>query len=159
MPALNVSLSEDQPKSADKLKKRMQDRLRGLSATPANTVLWQQRNNRVLIHVDSLHAQVLNGWLLCNLDLQSDEGGRQTLQFVFYLGTAGHGDGLQASATINAATPQAAHLAEVWGNTVQRLLWDAVLDALEVFVEQTAARHPGLPVAIQGFQSTPNGLT
>jgi len=153
MPALNVALS------ADQLASRMQDRLRGAGAAQAKTMLWQQQNNRALIYLDSLHTQLLDGWLLCDLDLQADETGRQTLQFVFYLGTTGHGDGLSASAKINASTAQAAQLAEVWGTTVQRLLWDAVLDALEAFVEQAAVKYPGQPLAIQGFQSTPKGLT
>ena len=152
MPALNVSLS------ADQLTKRMQDRLRGLSATPANTILWQQQSNRVLIFVDSLHTRLLTGWLLANLDLQSDETGRQTLQFVFYLGAPGEGDGLHAGATVNASTAQASKLAEVWGVSIQRVLWDAVLDALEAFIGQAAAQNPGQAVAIQGFQASPSGL-
>jgi hypothetical protein len=136
----------------------MQDRLRGLSPTPSNTVLWQQQNNRVLIFVDSLKARLLTGWLLANLDLQSDETGRQTLQFVFYVGAAGQGDGLNAGATANASTPQASKLAEVWGVSIQRVLWDAVLDALEAFIAQAAAQNPGQAVAIQGFQANPNAL-
>jgi hypothetical protein len=152
MPALNVSLS------ADQLTKRLQDRIRGLSAASPNTVLWQQQGSRVLIFVDSLRARLLPGWLLCNLDLQADETGRQTLQLVFYIGSSGQGDGLHAGATINASTPQATQLAGVWGAALQRVLWDAVLDALEAFVEQTAAQHPGVPVAIQGFQATQNAL-
>ena len=152
MPILNVSLS------ADQLAKRMQDRLRGLSVPPAITLLWQQQNNRVLIFADSLKARILTGWLLANLDLQSYETGRQTLQFVFYLGAPGQGDGLHAGATVNASNPQASKLAEVWGVSIQRVLWDAVLDALEVFIGQAAAQNPGQPVVIQGFQANPNAL-
>lgn len=152
MLALNVTLS------ADQITARLQDRLRGLSPTSQNTILWQQQSNRVLIFVDSLHARLLNGWLLVNLDLQADETGRQTLQFIFYLGTAGQGDGTHAAATVNAATPQASRLAGVWRSTIQRVLWDAVLDALEAFVAQVATQNPGRTVAIQGFQVAPNGL-
>ena len=153
MPVLNVSLS------ADQLTKRMQDRLRGLSPAVANTVLWQQQNNRVLIFVDSLHTRLLQGWLLANLDLQADETGRQTLQFVFYLGAEGLGDGLHAGGTVNATTPQASRQAEVWGVSLERVLWDAVLDALEVFIEQAAAQHPGQAVALEGFRANPNALS
>jgi hypothetical protein len=152
MPVLNVSLS------ADQLAKRMQERLRGLSTAPGNTLLWRQQDNRVLIFVDSLKTRLLKGWLLANLDLQADETGRQTLQFLFYLGAEAQGDGLQAGSTVNAATPQAARLAEVWGVSIQRVLWDAALDALEAFVAQVAAQNPAVAVAIQGFQATPNGL-
>jgi hypothetical protein len=153
MPAVTVSLS------ADQLQKRMQDRLRGLNPAAPNTVLWQQTNSRVLLFVDSLRARVIPGWLVCDVDLQSDATGRQTLQFVFYLGTSGQGDGLHASATINAGNPQASQLAEVWGATTQRVLWDAVLDGLEAFVSQVAAKFPGQAVNMLGFQAAANTLS
>ena len=153
MPAVTVSLA-----AAD-LGKRLQERLRGLSAAAGNTVLWQQNANRVLVHVDSLQSRLLNGWLLCNLDLQSDQTGRQTLQFIFFLGDDSNGNGISAGATINAPSAPAAQLAELWGATVQRVLWDAVLDTLEAMLDQTAARFSGQPVALGGFQASQNGLS
>ena len=153
MPALNVSLS------ADQLQKRLQDRLRGLNPVAPNTVLWQQKGNRVLLFVDSLRTRLLSGWLLCSVDMQADETGRQTVQFVFYLGATGAGDGLHAAGSVNAANPQASQLAEVWGQAVQRVLWDAVLDALEAFVSQAAAKYPGQPIAIHGFQAVANAFS
>lgn len=153
MPAVTVSLSSDQ------LQKRMQDRLRGLSPNAPNTVLWQQNNSRVLVFVDSVRSRVIPGWLICDVDLQADATGRQTLQFVFYLGTPGQGDGLHASATINAGNPQASQLAEVWGATTQRVLWDAVLDGLEASVSQTGAKFPGQALDILGFQAAGNTLS
>jgi hypothetical protein len=153
MPVLDISLS------ADQLAARMQDRLRGLNAASPNTVLWRQGSAAVLIFVDSLKVRLLTGWLMCNLDLQSDTAGRQTLQFIFYLGSPGLGDGPRAGASINAATAQAAQLADAWGATVQRVLWDAVLDALEAFLAQAATQNPGQPLAIQGFQTAPGSLS
>jgi len=152
MPGLNVSLSGDQ------LARRMQDRLRGLNAAAPNTIVWQQNNNKILIFADSLAAKLLNGWLLCNLDLQCDQTGKQTLQFVFFLGSPADGDGVHAGCTINAATPQAGQIAQVWGAALQRVLWDAVLDALEVSCEQAAAQHPNTTLALQGFHVTAAGL-
>jgi len=147
MPALNISLT------ADQLQKRLQDRLRGLNSNLPNTVLWQQHGDSVLLFIDSLHARLIPGWLLCGLDMQSDQTGRQNVQFVFYLGKTSSGDSLHAAATINAATPQASQLAEVWGKTVQNVLWEAVLDALEAFVGQASAKYPGQTIAIHGFQA------
>jgi hypothetical protein len=152
MPGLNVSLSGDQ------LAHRMQDRLRGLNAAAPKTIVWQQNSNKVVIFVSTLAAKLLNGWLLCSLDLQSDQTGKQTLQFVFFLGSPSNGDGVHAGATINAFTPQASQLAEVWGADLQRVLWDAVLDALEVSCEQAVAQHPGATLAVQGFHVTADGL-
>lgn len=152
MPAFSVSLTGDQ------LKRRMQDRLRGLNPSAPGTVLWQEGGNRVLIYIDTLAAKLLNGWLVCTLELQSDQTGRQSIQFVFFLGVSGSGDGAQAACTINAATTQAAQLASVWGSHLQRVLWDSVLDALEVSVEQAAPKQPGASLSLQGFHVTPNGL-
>jgi len=152
MPGLSVSLSGDQ------LARRMQDRLRGLNAASPNTIIWQQSGNKVLIFVDSLVAKLLNGWLLCDLDLQSDQTGKQTLQFVFFLGSPTDGNGVHAGCTINAATPQAGQIAQIWGTTLQRVLWDAVLDALEVSCEQVAAQHPNTTLVLQGFHVTAVGL-
>ena len=153
MPALNISLT------ADQLQKRLQDRLRGLNANLPNTVLWQQNSNSVLLFIDSFKTRLIPGWLLCGLDMQSDQTGRQNVQFVFYLGTTGSGDGLHATATINAATPQASQLADAWGKTVQSVLWEAVLDALEAFVEQAAAKYPGQAIAIHGFQANSGNVS
>jgi len=153
LPVLKVSLS------ADQLATRMQDRLRGLNAASPTTVLWRQGSAAVLIFVSSLKVRLLNGWLISNLDLQSDAAGRQTLQFIFYLGTPGLGDGPRAGASINASTAQAAQLADAWGATIQRVLWDAVLDALEAFLAQAAVQNPGQPLAVQGFQTTPDALS
>jgi hypothetical protein len=152
MALLNVSIS------ADQLVKRIQDRLAGLSPVVPPSVVWQQKNNRALIYINSLRARMLSGWLLCNLDLQADETGRQTLQFVFFLEGADAGGGLRAGVTINAATPQASQLAQVWGGELQRVMWDAILDALEASVEQAGAQHAGQALQIQGFQAAPAGL-
>src|SRR3954453_14230662 len=89
---------------------RMRERLRPNAATPA--VVWQDKSDRVLIHADSLNARFVDGWLVASLDLQSDQTGRQALQFVYFIGSAAEGPGLNAGATVNAATPQAALLAE-----------------------------------------------
>lgn len=150
MPALNVSIS------ADQLAERIQDRLGGLSAPTPASVIWQEKTNRVLIHVDSLRARMLSGWLLANLDLQADETGRQTLQFVFFLGAAD--SGLGAGASIHAPTPQAAQLARVWGVEVQRVIWDAVLDGLEASLDQAGFIPAGQTLQIQGFHMLPAGL-
>jgi hypothetical protein len=146
MTVLTVSLA-----AAD-LGKRIQDRLRGLTAGTAKTVLWQRQTDRVLVHVDSFRSRIVGGWLLCSLDLQADETGRQTLQFVFFLG--GPDSGLQAGATINAVSPQASQLAELWGKDIQRVIWDAVLDAIEAALARAATRQAGAAVTLQGFHAT-----
>jgi hypothetical protein len=142
--------------SATDLSPRMRSRLAGGGA--GTSVVWQRRGQRVLLHLDSLAVKALDGWLLCNLDLESDATQRQHLQFVFFVGTDGEGDGLRAAGTVNAPTLAAAQLADLWGADVQRLLWDAVLDGLEAALALARQQQPSNPVTLEGFTCGPNEL-
>src|SRR5437016_10994840 len=107
----------------------MAERLRGGSQSAQ--VVWQSPTQRVLVHTESLVVRSLDGWLVANLDLETDQTKRRTIQFVFYLGRKNESDGVQAACTINAPSPEAAALADAWGRDLQRVLWDAVLDGVE----------------------------
>ena len=152
MPALRLSIS-----TAD-LVRRLKERLRGDPPNPATRVVWHRDGDSVLVNTDSLTVRLLDGWLMCNLDLQTDQTGRQTLQFVFFLGREGEGDSLQAASTINAPTPGAAQLAAAWGQDLQRVLWDAVLDAVELMVYHAESLKKGSPITIGGFHCTPDAI-
>lgn len=148
MPALRLSIS------ATDLTRRLKERLRGDPPNAATRVVWQRDGDSVLVNTDSLIVRLLDGWLLCNLDLQTDQTGRQTLQFVYFLGKEGEGDGQQAACTINAATPGASQLAAAWGDDLQRVLWDAVLDAVEMMVYHAESLRKGTPITLGGFHCT-----
>ncbi|HEV2069815.1 MAG TPA: hypothetical protein VGR26_08480 [Acidimicrobiales bacterium] len=125
MASLTVSISTRE------LTQRLRERL---EPGKSGTVIWQDGGDRVLLFAGRLRARSVDGWLLCDLDVQTDQTDRQTLQFVFYLGQRGDGDGPRAAATINAPTLAQAQLADRWGADIQRVLWDGVLDAVEVAV-------------------------
>ena len=87
----SVSIISDASKSADlrdrptalrmslaiaEIVSRMRQRLHGVADTDARRVVWEQRGARILIHTHSLDARALEGWLVCNLDVQTDEAGR-----------------------------------------------------------------------------------
>jgi hypothetical protein len=144
--------------AAADLAKRLSARLQALSPVAAARVIWQKENQRVLLHIDSLKIRLLEGWLLCDLDVESDPTGRQKLQFVFYLGSLDDASSLQAAGTINAVTPQAAQLAGSWGTDLQRVLWDAVLDAVEASMHQAGAQNPGQPLTLQGFAAAKDAI-
>lgn len=127
------------------------DRLKNGATTP--DVVWQNGTLRLLVHTGSLVIKPLPGWLLIGLDVETDQTKRQTLQFVFYLGTRDDGDSTSASCTINAPTVAAAQIADGWGRDLQRVLWDAVLDGVEACVAKAAAQVPSQPVTLQGFFS------
>jgi hypothetical protein len=152
MTALQVSIS------AGDLAARMKQRLSGLAPNPTARIVWEDAGQRVLLHLDSLRARIVDGWLLCQLDLETDQTQRQALQFVYYLGVSGEGGGVQAASTINAASVAASQLADRWGAHVQRLLWDAVLDGIEASIRHVKEQQPGQRVQLQGFTGATNLL-
>lgn len=133
------------------LAERMRDRLSDPKAPASSSVVWERDSRRVLLEPESLTVRTVDGWLLCQLDAHSDATGTATLQFVFYLGTGEDGAGVQAAATINAADLESARLADMWGEDVQRVLWDGVLDAIEASLQQAAETDPGGRLILGGF--------
>src|SRR5688572_32251974 len=98
MPAFRLSIP------AAHLTRRLKERLRGDPPNTSQRVVWHRDAESVLVYADSLNARMLDGWLLCNLNLETTQTGVQTLQFVYFLGKDGEGAGIQASCTINAPT-------------------------------------------------------
>jgi hypothetical protein len=137
---------------------RMQQRLGGSSGVQSPAVVWSRSGDSVLVFHESLQARALNGWLVCALDLQSDETGRQNLQFVFYMGTETEGNGPLASVSVNAPSPAAAQLADRWGVDLQRVLWDAVLDGIEAAVSTVAIQIGPAGLHVAGFHCTRDAL-
>jgi hypothetical protein len=131
----------------------MRDRLRP-PGTTTTKVVWQHRADRVLLHTDALQAKVLDGWIVCDLPLQTDETGRQSLQFVYYVGTSTEADGLQAAGTVNAPSAEASRLADAFGAHVERVLWDAVLDCLEGMLAHVAKNFPGQKLTLAGYHAS-----
>src|SRR5262245_13100058 len=140
------------------LGRRLRERLQGDGTTTAPKFVWQRDAQHVLVHADSLISRFVDGWLLCSLDLETDQTKRQTLQFVFFVGNTGEGPGLQAACTINAPTAGAAQLAAAWGDDVQRVLWDAILDAIEKAIYHAETLRPGEKLTLAGFHCTPDAL-
>lgn len=151
MAALRLSIP------ATDLARRLKERLRGDSPDSAASVVWQRDSDSVLVNTDTLTVRLLDAWLLCSLDLRTDQTGPQTLQFVYFLGRVSEGDGLQAACTINAATPGAAQIAAAWGSDLQRVLWDAVLDAIEMMVYHAEASKKG-KITVGGFHCTADAI-
>lgn len=139
---------------------RIKQRLAPIPATgaaQAAQVIWQDHGDTVLVHVDSSQARFAGGWLLCGLDLESDQTGRQNLQFLYYLGdNAASGTG--TGALVNASAAGAAPLAERWGNAVLLTIHDAVLDAIEAAVYKVSLLQPNQTLTLGGYFATDSGL-
>jgi|GEM_PF-4526922 len=145
MTAFEISLSTTE------LGKRCSERLRNGAAS--TDVVWQDGSRRLLVHTASVVARSVDGWLLINLDVESDQTKRCTLQFIFYMGKRDEGNGVAAAATINAATAATTQLADGWGRDLQRVLWDGVLDGIEASLASVAAQSGLQPMMLQGFFS------
>jgi hypothetical protein len=152
MVALQVSIA------VSELNARMGQRLRGKAPASVSAIIWDQKGQRVLLHLDSLQVRAVDGWLLCNLDLQTDPTGRQHLQFVFFIGQDDEGDSLQAAGTVNAPTMPATQLADRWGTDLLRVLWDAVLDGIEASLHHVKQQQPREQISLQGFTCTHDEL-
>jgi hypothetical protein len=144
--------------TAGEVVRRMRERLRP-PGTTATKVVWQHKGDRVLLHTDVLQGKLLDGWIVCDLPVQTDQTGRQSLQFVYYVGTSTEADGLQAAGTVNAATPDAARLADAFGAHLERVLWDAVLDCLEGMVAHAAKEHGGQRLTLAGYHCNSDALS
>lgn len=144
---------------ASGLASRMRDRLRSSAASPSTKVTWQRSDGqRLLIDLTSLKVRATDGWLLCSLDLQTDQTGKQNLQFVFFLGRPQEADGQRAAGTINAPGSAATRIAAVWGAEIQRVLWDVILDFLEAALWQAGAQQPNQRLTVQGFHCTEGNI-
>lgn len=125
--------------------------LQRLGGGATGSILWQVEERQLLVHTGSLAARALDGWLLINLDVETDQTGRRTLQFVFYLGKRADRDSVSAACTINAPTKEAGQLADGWGRDLQRVLWDGVLDAVESCLTTVSVSVPSQPLTLQNF--------
>lgn len=136
---------------------RIRQRLVGLNPV-ARRVVWRTPSHSVFIYADRTQARLMRGWLVVGLELETDQTGIHPVELVFFLGAAQDGDGVGAAVRINASTREGAMLAELWGDDLQRVIWDAVLDAIQIALQRVRREHPKEPLTLRGFLATPEGL-
>ena len=133
-------------------------RLRAGAPPTARLVLWESEGRRVLLHLSTLRIAIKEGWLLVDLAVETEPTGRRRLQFVFFLGADGDGDGTQAGATTHADSREGAQLAHSWGEDLQRVMWEGVLDIIEGSLVLAERRHGATPLGILGFSCSADQL-
>jgi hypothetical protein len=88
-------------------------------------VIWVDRGDEVLIHLDSVRVKIADRLLLISVDLETDQTGRTPLITAFALGDDKDPAGLVA------VTDDLPHgngvLASRWGKILQEALWASVL--------------------------------
>jgi hypothetical protein len=99
----------------------------GGTSAPANpaAVIWVDRGDEVLVHLDSVRTQIRDRMLLVSVDLETDQHGRTPLVMACALGNADDPAGL------NAVTDELPHgngvLAARWGKTMQQAVWASLM--------------------------------
>jgi hypothetical protein len=97
----------------------------GASMANGQAVIWVDRGDEVLVHLDSIRTQIRDGLLLVSVDLETDQTGRTPLVTAFALGNATDTAGLVA---VTSDLPQGnGILASRWGKTLREALWSSLL--------------------------------
>lgn len=119
-----------------------------LAGTPLNdrvpassnvqAVVWVDRGDEVLVHLDSIRTQIRDRLLLVSVDLETDQTGRTPLVAVFAMGNVDDPGGLIA---VTDELPRGnGMLASRWGKILQEALWASLLGiALDHANERLAA--------------------
>jgi hypothetical protein len=93
-------------------------------ALTPTTVVWVDRGDEVLVHLDSLQTQISGSTVLISLDLETDQTGRTPLVAAFSLGTDGQGGLIAATDEYPRGNGV---LAARWGGAFQTAAWSALL--------------------------------
>ena len=88
-------------------------------------VIWVDRGDEVLVHLDSIQTRILERTLLVSVDLETDQTGRTPLVVAFALGNPNDPAGL-VSATDELPRGNGL-LASRWGRVVQEAIWASML--------------------------------
>ncbi|HYK35315.1 hypothetical protein [Alloacidobacterium sp.] len=108
-------------------------------------VVWAEKGDEVLVHLESTQARLQNGCLLVSVDLETDQTGRQPLVMAFSVSNGTDDGGLIA--TTDELPRGNGLLAARWGETLQSAVWASLLSMSQqhAFERQKAPR--GISIA------------
>lgn len=97
------------------------------SSLPQNhgPVVWTEKGDEALIHLESTQVRLQNGCLLVSVDLETDQTGRQPLVMAFSISNGTDGGGLIA--TTDEFPRGNGLLTARWGQTLQSAVWASLL--------------------------------
>lgn len=131
---------------ADKLATALRRELAG----GADTLLWQQLGDRVLVHLDTLAVQTSSHGLLVSIELQTDQSGRSPLTIEFAL--AGPDDPADLTGVTQHLPAGDPALAARWGQPLQEALFEALLRVLDRTAEAAGRVPIGLRASTAGLE-------
>jgi hypothetical protein len=101
------------------------DGSRAPSPPVSGPVVWVEKGDEVLVHLESTQVRLQGGCLLVSVDLETDQTGRQPLIMAFSLSNGTDGAGLIA--TTDELPRGNGMLAARWGEAVQSAVWASLL--------------------------------
>jgi hypothetical protein len=117
------------------------------SSTPipagVKSVIWVDRGDEVLVHLDSIRTKLLNNNLLVSVDLETDQTGRSPLIVVLAFGSSTT-DPAGLVATTDEYPRGHGQLASRWGRPLQAAVWASVIS----LAQDHAAQHSLAPQTI-----------
>ena len=113
----------------------VRSRLYGDARNRQGSVVWADRDAKVVVHAETSAVKIDAGWMMVEVDLECDQTGRQRVRLPFLFGKAAPHAGLRTITTLDAADPHG--LLARWGELLRDAAWQGVLDAMEDVVEET----------------------
>jgi hypothetical protein len=101
------------------------DGSRTISSSISGPVVWVDKGDEVLVHLESVQTRLQNDSLLISVDLETDQTGRQPL--VMALSLSNGNDGLGLIATTDELPRGNGVLAARWGAPLQSAIWASLL--------------------------------
>jgi len=114
-------------------------------ASPPSQVIWVDKGDEVLVHLDSTKAQIQQQTLLVSVDLETDQTGRQPMVVVLALGDGTDGAGLIA--TTDELPRGNALLAARWGQALQASVWAVLMQMAQEHAFERSKAPRGLSIA------------
>jgi len=124
--------------------------LRRELAAGADTVLWQQLGDQVLVHLDTVSVQTGPHGLQVSIELQTDQSGRRPLTIGFAL--AGPDDPADLTAVTEQLPAGDPVLAARWGHLLQEAVFEALLRVLDRTAEAAGRVPVGLRASTAGLE-------
>jgi hypothetical protein len=115
-------------------------------------VVWSRAGSEVLVHVDGIEATLRDGAVAVTVPVETVQTGRVGLPVVFAMGTEDRDAGLLA-ATV-ARPPGPAAVVEPWGEAVQALAWQALLQVAVALAARAGTDRRGDPLAPAALRAT-----
>jgi len=116
-----------------------------IPATGAQAVIWVDRGDEVLVHLDSVRTKINAGMLLVSVDLETDQTGRASLVVVLAMGNASDPAGLLA--TTDDLPRGNGMLAARWGKTLQNAVCGSLLAVASAHASERLAAPVGISAA------------